>query len=121
LIAAVAFGIVALQKGSQNLTHIHRLEAQVHSLIARTGGAQAPVAGRVTNVEAKLTALEHGTAASAKKQAKSEGILTKLASCVPELQSQIGGLEIAGETYGVSYIKSATNISRECTPVLYGH
>lgn len=120
LILAVAFGIIGLQKGSQNLTRIHRLEAQVRTLSAHTGGAQATVVSRLTAAEGKLTALEAMTAASTAKQAKAEGTLTKLVSCVPELQSQIGGLEIKGETYAFSYIRDSTNISQECSPILYG-
>jgi hypothetical protein len=120
LILAVTFGIIALQKGGQNLTRIHRLEAQVRTLTAHTGGAQATVTSRLSTAEGKLTALEATMAASAAKQAKAEGALTKLVSCVPELQSQIGGLEIKGETYAASYIRDSTNISQECSPILYG-
>lgn len=120
LILAVAFGIIALQKGSQNLTRIHRLEAQVRLLSAHTGGAQATVTSRLAATESKLKALEAATVGSTAKLAKAEGTLGKLVSCVPELQTQIGGLEIKGETYAASYIRDGTNLSHECSPILYG-
>lgn len=119
LVLAVAFGVVGLQKGSQNLTRIHRLEAQVRRLSAHTGGAQATVTSRVTAVEGKLTALEGKATAGAAKQTKTEGTVAKLTSCVPELQTQISGLEITG-TISSPYIKNGTNISKECQPILYG-
>jgi hypothetical protein len=120
LIAAIAFGIVALQKGSQNLSRIYSLEAQVRLLSAHTGGAQATVTSRLATAESKLTALEAKAAASTAKQAKAEGSLAKLVSCVPELQTEVGDLEIAGETYSVAHLKNGTNISKECTSILYG-
>lgn len=120
LLLAVAFGIVGLGKGSQNLTRIHRLEAQVRLLSAHTGGAQATVVGRVGSLEGKLSALEKATTVGTAKLAKAEGTLGKLMSCVPELQTQIGGLEIKGEDYAASYIRDSTNISHECSPILYG-
>jgi hypothetical protein len=120
LIAAIAFGIVALQKGSQNLDRIHRLEAQVRLLSAHTGGAQATVSSRLAAAEGKLTALERKATANGAKQSKAEATMASLVSCVPELQSQIGGLEIKGETYAASYIRDSTNISQQCTSILYG-
>jgi chromosome segregation ATPase len=120
LVLAVAFGIIALEKGSQNLSRIHRLEGQVLRLSAHTGGAQATVTSRLAAVEGKLTTLEGSAATSTAKLTKAEGTLGKLVSCVPELQTQIGGLEIKGETYSASYIRDSTNVSHECSPILYG-
>jgi len=120
LVAAIAFGIVALQKGSQNLTRIHRLEAQVRLLSAHTGGAQATVTSRLVTTEGKLTALEAASAANTAKLGKAEGTLGKLVSCIPELQTQISGLELKGEDYAAAYIRDSTNISHECSPILYG-
>lgn len=118
-IAAIAVAIIALQNSSHDLHRIQRLEAQVRVLAAASGGATASVGSRVKSVEGKLTALEAQTTANAGKQSKAEGTLHQLTSCVPELQSELGGLELArgGETV---YIKNATNISRECTNTLYG-
>jgi hypothetical protein len=67
-----------------------------------------------------LTVLEAKAAASTAKQAKAEGSLAKLVSCVPELQTEVGDLEIAGETYSVAHLKNGTNISKGCTSILYG-
>ena len=115
-VAAVGLAIVALNKDSQNKTSIHTLQAQVRALTAHTGGVTASVTSRVTALEGKTKALE----GRASGFSKADATLSSLTNCVPELQSEIGGLEIAGETYSVSRISNRTNISKTCEAVLYG-
>jgi hypothetical protein len=115
-LAAVGLAIVALNKDSQDKTSIHTLQAQVRALTAHTGGVTASVTSRVGELESKVKTLE-GRAVGF---SKADGTLNSLTNCIPELQSEIGGLEIAGETYSVSRISNRTNISKTCTATLYG-
>jgi hypothetical protein len=120
LILAVGFGIVALRKGSQDLTRIHHLERQVHVLAASSGGAAASVGSRVQAAEGKITALEAKAHTVDAKLSHTESSLSKITTCIPELQTQIGGLELAGLGSNSVYIKDGTNISHDCTDILYG-
>jgi uncharacterized protein HemX len=104
LVIGIAVGVIGLQKGSQNLTRIHRLEAQVRLLTAHTGGAQASVTSRLAATESDLT------------------------SCLPEVQSEISGLGIEAkegqgeqhELFGPISITNRQNISKACQTVIYG-
>lgn len=118
-IPAIAVAIIALQKSSQNLTRIHSLEHQVHVLAAASGGATKSVGSRVQALEGSVSTIEEQAKAAAAKQSKTDASMHQLLTCVPELQSQIGSLELsrAGETY---FVRSTSNVSKDCTNLLYG-
>jgi uncharacterized protein HemX len=122
LVIGIAVGVIGLQKGSQNLTRIHRLEAQVRLLTAHTGGAQASVTSRLAATDVK--ALE----AKAAVYSKTDATVTTLTSCLPEVQSEISGLGIEAkegqgeqhELFGPISITNRQNISKACQTVIYG-
>jgi outer membrane murein-binding lipoprotein Lpp len=119
-LAGVGIAVVSLNKGSQDKTSVHRLEAKVRVLTAHTGGATASVTSRVGELEAKVKALEGRTASFAKTIAT----VGSLSNCVPELQSEIGGLSLKEDTtegyITNAYINNPTNISKNCQNILYG-
>lgn len=124
LVIGIAVGVIGLQKGSQNLTRIHRLEAQVRLLTAHTGGAQASVTSRLAATESDVKALE----AKAAVYSKTDATVTTLTSCLPEVQSEISGLGIEAkegqgeqhELFGPISITNRQNISKACQTVIYG-
>lgn len=115
-VAAVVLGVVALHDHSTDGVTIHHLEAEVRELTNRTGGADATVTSRVSNLESKVGALE----AKAVVYSHADATVSSFVNCVPELQNELGGLEIKGETYAASYITNRTNISKACQALLYG-
>lgn len=117
-VVAIAIAIVALQKGSQNVDKIHRLEHQVHVLAAASGGATKSVGSRVGTLEQQVSTLEEKGTAAVAKQAKTDAAVRGLVTCVPEIQSQIGSLEIV--LGNPPYIKDASNVSKTCSNLLYG-
>jgi hypothetical protein len=119
ILAVAAVAIVGLSKSSSNKTTIKRLEAEVHALQAKTG-AQGH------NVATELQTLKGEFASSHSAQALSDARVARLVSCVPELQSELGGLKVEGTVYETNvsrdsfYISNPTNVSHECQSILYG-
>ncbi len=115
-VGALVVAVIGLSKDSHDKASIHALEAQVRTLTAHTGGATASVTSRVGELEGKVKALE----AKAVVYSRTDATVASLDNCIPELQSEFGGLEIKGETYASSYITNRTNISKSCQALLYG-
>jgi hypothetical protein len=122
-IVILAVGVVAvigLTKAGSDRTTIRQLEAEVHSLQAKTG-AQG------NSVAQELQALKAEFASSKSAQSLADGRVAKLVSCLPELQSEIGGLKVEGTVYETNvsrdsfYISNPTNVSHECQSMLYGN
>ncbi len=119
ILAVGVVAVVGLTKASSDRTTIRQLEAEVHSLQAKTG-AQG------SSVTQELQTLKTEFASSKSAQALADGRVAKLISCVPELQSEIGGLKIEGTVYETNvsrdsfYVSNPTNISHECQAILYG-
>jgi hypothetical protein len=119
ILAVAAVAIVGLSKSSSNKTTIKRLEAEVHALQAKTGAQGHSVA-------TELQTLKSEFASSHSAQALSDARVAKLVSCVPELQSELGGLKVEGTVYETNvsrdsfYISNPTNVSHECQSILYG-
>lgn len=45
--------------------------------------------------------------------------MASVVACLPELQAELNGLEIKGETYAASYISDPTHTSIACTKLLF--
>jgi hypothetical protein len=119
LVVVAAVAVVGLTQASSDKTTIRTLEREVHALQAKTGAQGKGVAQELQTLK--------GEFASAKSaQALADGRVAKLVSCVPELQSEMGGLKVEGTVYETNvsrdtfYIANPTNISHECQAMLYG-
>jgi hypothetical protein len=110
-IAALAVAIVAINKDQTDSKRISSLQAQLRSAAPTLSSASAGV----TAEEAKLKTLEGRVA----KLSLLSTEITTIESCLPEVQSELNGLEIKGETYAASYISNPAHTSLACNKVLY--
>jgi hypothetical protein len=95
-----------------------------------TGSLQHRVSmleGELSTANQNITALQASTAqaATAGNVGKLEAAMSMLTLCLPQLQQEVGGLNIQTTTQNGymtnAYIQSPTIISQNCMKTLYGH
>jgi uncharacterized protein HemX len=115
-LAALAVAIIALNKDKTDTTRIHTLQAQLRAAAPTLSSASSGV----STEQAKLTAADSQISSLEDKLSNLSGSVSSLTNCLPEMQAEIGGLEIKGETYSAAYVSNSTHISLGCTKILYG-
>jgi uncharacterized protein HemX len=112
-LGALAVAIIALKKGQTDTTRIHALQAQVRQVDA------AETQTRLTEATSQLASLQE-------RFGKVSSAVAGFVNCVPELQTEIGGLSINWHITPLDAsedsfsIANGRQISRNCEDVLYG-
>jgi uncharacterized protein HemX len=115
-LGALALAFVALNKGQTDAKRIHALQVQLRAAAPTLSSASAGVSAE----QAKLAAADSQISSLEGKLSRLSGAVSSLTNCIPEMQAEIGGLEIKGETYSAAYISNGTHTSLTCSSVLYG-
>ena len=119
-VASLAVGVIALRKDQTDAARIRTLQTQVRAAAAPASNTSSGL----QEAQSKLSATDSELLSINEQLSKLAPKLTGVADCLPEVQKELGGLELK-ETRGTAlergsvYITNPVQVSIPCNKVLY--
>jgi hypothetical protein len=124
-LAALVVGVLALGKSTASPRDVAQVRSQISSLRTQLVRQRATItqqASTIANLQSSSTAGEVAKLSGA--VGRLSGNMGKLLTCVPQLQTELGDLNIQQSTQGGyltdASLQNSAIISNDCTKILYG-